>query len=312
MYSIPKKTTLATLTLLLSLGAARHMQGMFGDNFDGEKALLGNLKPQDKALFEAVASGPDDSSPFSSAEEILTKGLEKIQQALEKPGVNVNAQDKKGQTPLHRACGRGAAKIVETLLKYGKNININAMDKNGQTPLHSTIDNFLADVDAGKTIEIIDMLLKKGANINAPEGEDKLAPPFSSGGYRTPLHLACEKGYFNIAKYLINRGAKIEAHDGNDKTPLQRACKEGHSEIANLLVAHGANTRGIDAQCLDNIPARCKKMGIFYTEPQKFKNLITFLAKNNLKPDLEKLFETAKKYGCKEQVQLLREVGLLD
>ncbi len=37
-----------------------------------------------------------------------------------------------------------------------------------------------------------------------------------------PIHLVCSQGNLEIAKLLVNNGAKIESEDGNGLTPLQR------------------------------------------------------------------------------------------
>jgi len=48
-------------------------------------------------------------------------------------GVNVNAKDKQGITPLHRAAARGFTQIIEKLLESGADINVTDNEKN--TPL---------------------------------------------------------------------------------------------------------------------------------------------------------------------------------
>lgn len=37
-----------------------------------------------------------------------------------------------------------------------------------------------------------------------------------------PIHLACSQGNLQIAKLLVQHGAKIESEDGNGLTPLLR------------------------------------------------------------------------------------------
>jgi ankyrin repeat protein len=48
-------------------------------------------------------------------------------------GVNINATDEYGETPLHKAAYYGNKDVVEILLAHGASIN--AMNKNGKTPL---------------------------------------------------------------------------------------------------------------------------------------------------------------------------------
>lgn len=60
----------------------------------------------------------------------------------------------------------------------------------------------------------------------------------SSG--KTPLHIAAEKGYQEIAAALIRYKAPINDQDNNGETPLQKAALEGHKEVAALLLQNGA------------------------------------------------------------------------
>ena len=42
----------------------------------------------------------------------------------------------------------------------------------------------------------------------------------------TPLHRACEKTLLNIAKYLIKKGARLDAQDYRGRTPLDLALRK--------------------------------------------------------------------------------------
>jgi FOG: Ankyrin repeat len=52
------------------------------------------------------------------------------------------------------------------------------------------------------------------------------------------LILACKNGHLEVAKFLVDKGAKI--HADNDSA-LQHACSRGHLEVAKFLVDKGAN-----------------------------------------------------------------------
>jgi ankyrin repeat protein len=64
---------------------------------------------------------------------------------------------------------------------------------------------------------------------------------------RTPLHEAASYGHHDVVKWLLSKGAKVNAKSlavrGEDAkaTPLHRAVDRGHASVTALLLAHGAN-----------------------------------------------------------------------
>lgn len=58
-------------------------------------------------------------------------------------------------------------------------------------------------------------------------------------GY-TPLHLASMVGNTEIAKFLLDNGADVNARDAEGYSPLVRAKANGNDEIAKMLTDHGA------------------------------------------------------------------------
>jgi len=70
------------------------------------------------------------------------------------------------------------------------------------------------------------------------------------GDFTTPLHLAAQGGYKEIAELLIAAGADVNAKNNWGSTPLHYAAEEGlntpyeeegHKEIAELLIANGVD-----------------------------------------------------------------------
>ncbi|ODV83412.1 hypothetical protein CANARDRAFT_30034 [[Candida] arabinofermentans NRRL YB-2248] len=58
---------------------------------------------------------------------------------------------------------------------------------------------------------------------------------------QTMLHLACIRGYYDLCKFLIKNGSKLDFRDSNDFTPLHFALINGHRDIIKLLVRYRAN-----------------------------------------------------------------------
>jgi len=61
-----------------------------------------------------------------------------------------------------------------------------------------------------------------------------------------PLHLACLYGRYEVARFLIDSGADVNADAGSGWTPLHEACStQLHNDprIVKLLIARGADVR---------------------------------------------------------------------
>jgi ankyrin repeat protein len=62
-----------------------------------------------------------------------------------------------------------------------------------------------------------------------------------TSGRITPLHQACMCNLPEIAEYLIDNGADVNAKDAMKMTPLHHACIKSGDELIKLLVAKGAD-----------------------------------------------------------------------
>ncbi len=69
----------------------------------------------------------------------------------------------------------------------------------------------------------------------------------------TPLLLTTYYGHYDVAQFLVEGGAKVDAKDGSGNTALMGVCFKGYTEIAELLIKAGANVNHVNsmgATCL--------------------------------------------------------------
>lgn len=66
-------------------------------------------------------------------------------------------------------------------------------------------------------------------DINRPEGS------------QFALNIAAELGYADAARFLLDKGAKVDVVDAFRQTALLHAAQEGHTAIVQMLLAKGAN-----------------------------------------------------------------------
>ncbi len=198
--------------------------------------------------------------------DAATKGdVKKIAAILAADPTQVNAQDKLGNTPLHWAAFHGQLAAVKALLAAGANVKaknhygpflpgdlggafysgstthqdpvfllqvhgIIASDmQNGYTPLD------LAMFASNKRKEIIDLLLAKGADVNAQA---------SSGA--TPLFWAVMRDQKDDILTLLNKGANVNIADAYGDTILDCALHMNFSSLVSILVEHGADLNAQD------------------------------------------------------------------
>lgn len=86
-------------------------------------------------------------------------------------------------------------------------------------------------------IETVNMLIKKGVNINDKNVHNSPKLTFCE----TPLIIACFYDKYDIAKLLISHGANVNEKNDYGTTALHVACLYGNYNTAKLLLEHDAN-----------------------------------------------------------------------
>ncbi|XXQ39153.1 Ankyrin repeat domain-containing protein [Plasmodiophora brassicae] len=120
------------------------------------EADIGTVEGTTEALVVAgVSVHALDVDRRTVLHEVARRGCsENLVGFLIEHGALVDAQDYKGQTPLHLAADNGRREVVNRLLDRGAHID--AIDRQGRTALHLA-------ADSGR-LDVIDILIQRGAN----------------------------------------------------------------------------------------------------------------------------------------------------
>jgi ankyrin repeat domain-containing protein 50 len=137
---------------------------------------------------------------------------------LERGQVNVNEQNKTGQTLLHYAATLGYEDVVKNLLN--KKADVNIPDQDG---------NIAINLSIFKGNSNITKLLAENSNLNHSN---------KNGWF--PLHFASKQSYA-LTRLLLQKGAKPDVQEKNGHTPLMIAAVNENVFIVRLLHIYGAN-----------------------------------------------------------------------
>uniref|UniRef100_A0ABD2XUI9 Uncharacterized protein n=1 Tax=Trichogramma kaykai TaxID=54128 RepID=A0ABD2XUI9_9HYME len=137
--------------------------------------------------------------------------------------VEVNAQDKSDNTPLHVALsyhGYGSDLIIQshfqrTALLLRRGADPNSANAEGLTPLHTICNDRNPHYDMLKYFLDINDEIQQTVHINA---QDKKG--------NTPLHLALQAGHQKMAEYLLERGADPYLVNARGFTALHTICND--------------------------------------------------------------------------------------
>lgn len=113
---------------------------------------------------------------------------------------------------------------IRALIAEG--VDPNSPNEAGWRPLHLAI----GQLGVGGLLEIVELLIRHGADVNAWDGNRNETPIF---GALDPPELAA-------ARMLLEAGADPNVRRSTHETPLQLAVEQGSLEMAAILLSHGA------------------------------------------------------------------------
>jgi uncharacterized protein len=240
--------------------------------------------------FPSVAGGMNefhsqtDSKQRNAFQLAIEKGQATVVAKMLKLGVNINAADADGVTPLVHAIEQGNVPLVKTLVAHGADLN--RAQSNGQggrgTPLFIACQT--TEISDDKTrAQIVDILMRAGADpeigapitqatplhalLSSPGGDEAarkiLQHPLGLSSQdmdgMSPIFYAIKKP--ELLEDMIKAGADINIRHGQDaRTPLIQAVHDEAGVAVKLLIEKGANLRAVDAHGVSALGyARAKK-----------------------------------------------------
>lgn len=181
--------------------------------------------------------------------------LEVVEQILQAPGINLDAQQEDGSTAVHDAVLRGDLQIVKALQASGANLNIEGYNHGNYTPL------IIATWFHYDSPDIVQFLINNGANINGTSVFEAAlgrnleivkmvveagADPHILGhsihhGWTSALTIAAKWGDKKMVRFLIEAGVDLNVRDTyHGKTALYYAQRYNHKFTARILENNGA------------------------------------------------------------------------
>ena len=149
-------------------------------------------------------------------------------------GADVNAANKKGDTPLIYAVKFQLPEVVRTLTEVEMNLDVNARNAVGTTALHyaAAFDNK----------EIATILLQLNADIFIADKSGK-----------TPVHIACKYGSRKVLQLIVdtnhrhvNKIVRDTDLKGNTPLMLAKSALNFSSHNIKLLIACGSNLQAFN------------------------------------------------------------------
>lgn len=165
-------------------------------------------------LHLAAANG-DDEVFFNLIDKLSRENSHCNESSLRE---SVQNEDMYGSILLHYAARGGNTSIVEYALKFS---DVDCTNIKKTTPLYWA-------AQYGQR-EVFDLLVKKGANINAiNDSKDTL------------VHYASMGGNIDILKYVADNSSNFNVNTPNihGRTPLHLACNHGHISVVKFLITH--------------------------------------------------------------------------
>jgi ankyrin repeat protein len=227
LFAAVGKGCLPIAQSMLAAGASVEASNRFGTTALGEAARTGRLAMVDFLLQHGAAIDARNiagATPLYIAAE-NDRGTV-VHQLLAK-GADPNLARNDGLTSLTAAAFKGNNAIVADLLAHHANPN---------TPDNTEKTAILYAAAMGFT-PVVRTLLNAGVDAKAAYGNDLTALMWAAG-YADGAGLEDAQ---NVAKLLIEHGARLDAADNRGRTALMIAAETGHLEMVNLLLLRGAN-----------------------------------------------------------------------
>jgi ankyrin repeat protein len=155
-------------------------------------------------------------------------------------GADANRANEDGETPVMLAASTGAVKVAELLVRYGASVNTREQFRNQSALMwaaaesHPEMVAFL--VSKGAAVNV-----RATANDWTNQMTNEPRVQYRPTGGLTPLLYATRAGCQGCVEALLKGGADIDLPNPDGMTPMMMAIDNSHFEVARYLLEKGAN-----------------------------------------------------------------------
>ncbi|QQP51707.1 Poly polymerase, partial [Caligus rogercresseyi] len=208
--------------------------------------------------------GAKDKGGLVPLHNACSYGHFEVTELLIRRGANVNAMDLWQYTPLHEAASKSRAEVSDPTLRncHGKSAIDVAGNRELQEKLaaeyqgHCLLEacrkanlskvkkccvspevlNFKDPYSLETPMHcarkgVVESLFRKGASLNEPNRD-----------HLTPLHIAADKGHYDVLDLLLKHGAEVNARDDLGQSALHRCAIKGNVQACRILLSYGIDT----------------------------------------------------------------------
>uniref|UniRef100_H3HC34 Uncharacterized protein n=1 Tax=Phytophthora ramorum TaxID=164328 RepID=H3HC34_PHYRM len=177
-------------------------------------------------------------------------------------GMDLQAVNSDGLTPLHVACKAGNEQAAALLIYYGAKLDARAI-RDDATPLIlacQTESEGIAKllVESNASLSAHDSSGNTALHVAVHTGNEGVVIQKNTEG-ETALHIAAKHGYFGVVRSLLAYGASTKDEDSQGRTPLILSILENHVECVQLL-------QGVDSNASPAKPAAAPYHSSAYCE----------------------------------------------
>jgi ankyrin repeat protein len=190
-----------------------------------------NLKTSRLAVLIAAALACTSIAFAAPIHDAARKGdLKKVQALIQADPTVVNSKDNMGDTPLHVAALHGELAVAQALVAAGADVNA----KNLAGPFTpGDLGDFLSSNNHADPVKLLTV--------------HGIIQSDMKNGY-TPLDMAAfSVRYMPMVKFLIDKGANVNAQASSGATPMFWAVLRQQKDELLYLIDHGANVNLADA-----------------------------------------------------------------
>ena len=188
-----------------------------------------------------IDAGMDVNAKDSAGEtplHIAARGnMDEIAIALIVAGADVNAKDNAGETPLHVAASENKAEAASALIVAGANIH--AKDNAGETPLHAAV--------ISRSVDLVEILVAAGADIHAADLKGNTPASIVAAGRNyayTIVALTHDNKAWTptaLARRAYALAKLLQAETSNKARALANLPHRGHQAITGLFRAESGS-----------------------------------------------------------------------